>query len=628
VNLFVVGCGLTPERIASVRTELERTGRLYPQLDHGARWHREFEGGVIVGGVATPEAVAAPRVYVHSDERSTVVYDGLPVDPSGRLEAHRADQLAAAWTDLIETLEGRYAVVRVTHDPVAVELISDAVGAEQLYYHEDGRATLISNSAGLVQRVVGATDLDPLAASMFVAIDWVGGDRTLRTGVRVADGAQHWRWAAGDRAWQKRQFWNIGRNAGPPTRVVDTAFVDQTVADLTRFCAGAAKVSGVLNAPLTAGKDSRMLAAVLMASGLPVRYWTKGDAGSVDLAVGLEIARRHGLPHRVANRPTQAEDGRDPTRDIAAEWSRLAPEFVSQSDGLASLFNVGNIQGQPPHVDHLAVTLSAMCAESARPAWGQTWILSPGGSLKRAQRFLPFTMANRPGGLVTRQAFALTARHISDLMARWSDEGVPLGNLPAAFYIDERCRRWATNNPRELGQTEDKVLPFLTRPYVQTALAMRPEERALQRLHRGIIRRLVPDLELEPPFDIPWNEPGRPIRGRRRLMNEIGPRLPYAARRAMVAARDRLRPPTVGRVVWSPYDEESWLEANLGWARDVAFASDRSPVFSFIHRGKLEHLLRDGTSPDLRRLNQLPIFAALTMLLFEQVEASLARSSR
>src|SRR4051794_19439851 len=153
VNLFVVGCGLSPEEVARVVAELHRTGRLYPQLDHGASWHREYAGGVVIGAVPTPEAVAAPRVYVDSGDQQTVFYDGLPVDPTGGIEAHRADQLAASWPDLVNTLEGRFAVVRVTHDPVEVELISDAAGAEQLYYFENGRATVISNSAGLVQRV-------------------------------------------------------------------------------------------------------------------------------------------------------------------------------------------------------------------------------------------------------------------------------------------------------------------------------------------------------------------------------------------------------------------------------------------------------------------------------------------
>ena len=100
-----------------------------------------------------------------------------------------------------------------------------------------------------------------------------------------------------------------------------------------------------------------MLAAVLLSAGIDARYWTKGDDGSVDVSIALDIVQRHGLNHRVANRPTQAEDGRDPTQDVAAEWESITREFVHQTDGLASIFLVGNIQGQPRRVSRLEVTL-------------------------------------------------------------------------------------------------------------------------------------------------------------------------------------------------------------------------------------------------------------------------------
>ena len=625
MNVLIVGWGLTEERSRRAVEELRRTSRLYPQLDHDSLRVRTSPGGVLLASVQSPQTILEPRCYVHEDERATTMYDGLPIDPSGGFPAHRAEALAAHWPELIDTIEGRFCVVQLRHNPVELELISDAVGVEQLYLYERDGMALVSNNAGLVQRIVDATEPDPLGVSMFLTLDWVGADRTLRRDVTVADGAQHWIWRAGDRSWTKRQYWTFA-GVGRPDRPVNRELVDEVVEDVTRFCRAASRITGSLNAPITGGKDSRMLAAILMTAGLPARYWTKGDAGSLDLKIGLEIAERFQLPHRVANRPTQAEDGRDPTRDIASEWEELATEFVSQNDGLASLFLVGNIQGQPRHVDQLAVTLSAMCAESSREAWGQSWIVGPGGSMARAKAFLPFTMMIRPTNLISADAYALTRRHLRGLVDRWSGAGVPLDNMPVAFYLDERCRRWATNNPRELGQTEDKVLPFLTRQYVRSALTMRAVDRSQQLLHREIIRTLIPGFDVDPPPDMPWKGP-HGVPARRRLLNETMPRIPFRARKAMFAVRDRIRPPRVGRVLWSPYDEESWLEANLGWARDVAFANDASPLWAWIDRSQLEHLLDDRTTQAERRVLQLPIFAALTMFRFEQFEQSMARNA-
>jgi hypothetical protein len=156
---------------------------------------------------------------------------------------------------------------------------------------------------------------------------------------------------------------------------------------------------------------------------------------------------------------------------------------------------------------------------------------------------------------------------------------------------------------------------------------MRARDRSMQRMHREILRTLIPGFDVEPPVDIPWTESPRTFTTSRRLLNEVMPRVPYGVRKGMFTVRDRIRPPRVMRVLWSPYDEESWLEANLGWARDVAFASATSPLWTWIDRRTFERLLDDRTTQAERRVLQLPIFAALTMFQFEAVERSLAASA-
>ena len=200
MQLFAVGVGLDPSATDRLADELRRTASLYPQLDHDAAWQRRLPNGVFIGAVATPSAVAAPRVYVHATEREIVLYDGLPIDPSaGGIRAHDAGDLARSWDELIPRLEGRFGIVRVSMDGSSVGLINDAFGAMQLYAAEVGGATIVSNSAGLVARAIDARELDPLGVSTFLAIDWVGADRTLRAGVRVLPGAQHWHWTNGRR---------------------------------------------------------------------------------------------------------------------------------------------------------------------------------------------------------------------------------------------------------------------------------------------------------------------------------------------------------------------------------------------------------------------------------------------
>jgi hypothetical protein len=549
-----------------------------------------------------------------------VLYDGLPIDPSaGGIRAHDAGDLARSWDELIPRLEGRFGIVRVSMDGSSVGLINDAFGAMQLYAAEVGGATIVSNSAGLVARAIDARELDPLGVSTFLAIDWVGADRTLRAGVRVLPGAQHWHWTM-DAGWKRERYWKYA-DGEPPTRRVDDAYVDEMTDALGRFVTAAATINGSINSPLTGGKDSRMLAAILMSTGVPVQYWTKGLPESLDVQIALEIAQRHGLQHRLSGRPTETPG--HVARPVAEDWESLAWQFVSQNDGLPSLHLLGNIQGQPERVDHIAVTLSAMCAESTRRAAAQEYLDAPGASLERALRYIPYSWLAIPRGLVRGEAFGVARQHLRELVQRHADEGVSLKNLANVIYLDERCRRWAPNNPRELAQTEDKVLPFLTRPYLEAALRSDPDDRAVHQVHRRVIRRLIPELEHEPRLDKPWFTDLVDISGKRKLTMEIMSRLPYAIRRGIVASRDRLRPPRPTWERWTAYDEASWLEPNLGWARDVALSSPSSRLWDYIHRPRLERLLNPATDASERRVHQLALFASLTMFAYEDVERRL-----
>ena len=404
--LFALGCGLDERVAARLHRELLRTARGFPHLDASTAWHRSFAHGVVAGGVTSRAAMIEPRQYHHDDGADLVLYDGLPVAMGGSFAAHRAEELARHWDHLAGELEGRFICARIRRGSPEVEVLTDALGVAQLYVWEVDGASVVSNSAGLVQRTVGATQPDPLGVSLFLATDAVGADRTLRRDVRVARGGQRWLWRPGDARWTRRTYWSVARDIGQPVRKMDERIADEVIEGVAEFTAGAARVTGRLNAPITGGKDSRMLAAILMARGIDARYWTKGDVGSRDMAIAREIVQRYGLPHRFANRPTQAEADRDPTRDVATEWDAITREFVLQTDGLASIFLVGNIQGQPSNVTRLEVTLSAMCAESARAMHAHGYLCAHDATVRRIAHYLPYAETQTPRGVVRAEAYA------------------------------------------------------------------------------------------------------------------------------------------------------------------------------------------------------------------------------
>ncbi len=618
----MVGRGLTPDLVARVRAELTRTARLYPLLDHEAAWGRALDAGVFVGAVATAAATAAPRIYVDETPSGITLFDGLPLDPAARQPVIRAADLAADWEHLHDRLEGRFCIVRVTNGPVRIELMTDPIGLEQVFVHEGEGWSLISNSAGLVERVIDATEPDPLGVSMFLTLDWVGSDRTIRRAVRVIPGGQRWTWTAGDPQWTRRRYWSV-EQAIQPICAVDDAMVDAATHRLIGFAAAAAAVNGHVNAPISGGRDSRLIVALTQAGGIPTRYWTKGDPGSRDVAIAREVVAKLGLEHRFANRPTQPESDRDPTLDIATEWTSLSERFVAQNDGLASLTYIGNIQGQPTRIDEIAVTLAGLSGESTRAVYGRPYLFGPGASLRRTRSYLPGVFSGRPNELVRPEAFATAVSFVRDELDRLDGVGVAVANLPTAFYLTERARRWAANNPRELAQTEDKALIYLTRPYVETALSLTPEDSWLERFHRRAMGRLVPGLEEDPPFDLPWRDATEWPTRSELARNALVPRIPLGLRRSMVRAYGRVRPPRVGRAVTSPYDEPAWIEANLTSIRDLCLSSRTSDLWAYLDRQALERLLEVPSADDRRRL-QLPLLATITLFQFEAIERVLA----
>ena len=223
-------------------------------------------------------------------------------------------------------------------------------------------------------------------------------------------------------------------------------------------------------------------------------------------------------------------------------------------------------------------------------------------------------LASRPRGLVRPEAFRLARRHVQDLVRASFEEGAAAENLTTMFYLAERTRDAARATLREaLAPGRGQGGSLQTRAYVS------PLSRSCPRSARWIgstmrsCGSLVPGLESVPPFDKPSLEavrlPGRIVR----LRNGLMPRLPYVALRALVAARDLARPPRVEPAPYSPYDEESWLETNLDWARDVCLSTE-APRCGHSSTGAIRTTPVAGHSAPARRLFQYPIFA--TMMMF------------
>jgi hypothetical protein len=228
---------------------------------------------------------------------------------------------------------------------------------------------------------------------------------------------------------------------------------------------------------LTGGKDSRLVAAALVAAGVPVLARTHGFADHPDVVIAAEVARRLGIEHdmRVPAAPGQKVNvvGR-----IRAT--------VLVADGMLSAFE--NV-GRPDPVVSSAITAGGHGGELLRGGYAEA------ASGRRAT-------AVRAAELLRR----LTTRHLSLLrrgaaagyvasLAPWTT-ALARGPLSALddFYLVNRAGRWSAAARQAYLIRESLVQPLFGDSIVAAARAVPLAARTSGELSRAVLAELCPAL--------------------------------------------------------------------------------------------------------------------------------------
>jgi hypothetical protein len=435
---------------------------------------------------ATPEACAGlvsaatgtdPRVmpipgppsvtWRAADERAALVCWGLPPDGDQVTASHAG----TIWADR-DTLHARTGVARV--DPV--------------YLAEVRGAAVVSDRACWAAAVTGRLDThDPVMAGAFLAVGYPVGAITPFRGVRalgceerltVAGARLTVTSAGGGGALAGRAL--AGRVGGGRYGAVAGALVD------TVRPAGESGVQVELS--LTGGKDSRLIAAALTAAKVPFRARTHGFASHPDVVVAAMIASRLGVEH-VVTEPRQADAGQPP--DEADLLARLR-SAVLMSDGMLSAFeNIGR-----PDPRHAAEPVQAgghggelLRGGYAPPAWtdrrpARAWSDARGVELFRR--------------LTTRRAGLLRPGAAAAYLASLAPYAVALrrGSLRTLddFYLANRAGRWSAAARQAYLMRSPLLQPFFDDRVVRAARVVPLPDRITDRLHRGVLAELCPDL--------------------------------------------------------------------------------------------------------------------------------------
>lgn len=559
--------GATPHTLAAA---VQSAASAFPRLDGRTLMQAGHSPhDVCVAAISHASEVAAPRSYRACNGNATVLFDGLPVDRHGQFAAHDASALLERWSELPERLEGVFSAVRIDARTGDVDCLLDALGMAQVYVAAGANGWSLSNSVEVLRVLTGASRPDPLGVSSLLTLGWPAGDHTLLSGIGVLPGGHLHRFASSAEAHPL-----LTPETVVPRAMARPRPIGDLAAAMTRTVGAAGEGISPLRCGITAGRDTRVVLALALAAGLPVELFTSGHADDVDVRVARQLAARVGLPHETTA-PALPKD----TTDLAAQTAR----FVAQTDGLASLWDVGDwVEHQRP-TKRLGLKL-----------WG------PGGEIGRASRVgigTPF-MANTPGlrrswdaqgwvlqrktnafeGLFTTGAMEETLRYLRSYLAQRRQEGWRPWEVLESYYAFERVKHWAAAGVARAAEGTDIFAPFVCRDYIAYCYSLTPGQRYAEAAHRGLLSVLSVELS-DVPFDHPW-KPARPRAA-----------AAHVALEAARWARTRFRPrPSNGPVSCPPFPQ-TWVEAGLPLHREVSLSFADSPLWDYVDRRRWESLL-------------------------------------
>ena len=420
--------------------------------------------------------IPGPPAVVWQDGPAAVLCWPAPDGTAGRSYA------GTIWADG-DGLHARTGVTRV--DPV--------------YLAEVPGAVLVSDRASWAAAVAGRlAEPDPVMAAAFLSLGYPVGAATPFRGVRALGAQRQLTITAGRLIEVAAQ--PDGTGADGSYGAVAAALVD------------AVRPMGELGVPvelsLTGGKDSRLIAAALTAAQIPFRARTHGFASHPDVIVAAMIASKLGIEH-VVTEPRPAAPERAP--DEADVLSRLR-SAVLVSDGMLSAFE--NVGRPDPRLTVSPVQTGGHGGELLRggyapAAWtarrpARAWSEARGTELFRR--------------MVTRRLGLLHPAAAGGYLASLAPFAASLARGPLRtlddFYLVNRAGRWSAAARQAYLLREPLVQPFFGDRVVRAARAVPLPDRITDRLHRGVLAALCPELLDLPLADSGWKSGPRtpPVR--------------------------------------------------------------------------------------------------------------------
>lgn len=601
MNIFLVGFGLSESMKVAATQALRSVTQVYSQLDLDTLniWD---ERNAFVGTLHTNAVVASPREYVAASDGCLIFFSGTPISWDGKIVPHCAADLARNWSQLPEKLDGQFAAVKVDLQNLQIEVLTDPLGMEQVYVHHCGSTVVISNSVRLIEQTCGLTAIDEIGASLFLSLGWVGGDRTLRESVHVLPGGYLHQWESNG-SYAPHAYWPRTRLAQLSQRGKGLG-VSELAHSFSSLFRDLSNRFGPLQCGLTGGRDSRVVAAGVIASGVPVSFVTMGKTESADVQIAKKIAEAFHLTHRVGY----------PQGVVTDRWDEGVRRLIRQTDGMVNLWQVANSISQSQQIENLPLSLWGVAGEIASAPYYRLLNLPPTLSNSRMLRTFLSGLVVRDTELLTEETRQLALQSLRETCQGFLHDGFEPQTVPEAFYVYDRVARWVGANIRKASPVCDIFTPFCTIPYIETAYSMPLSDRIAGRLHHELIHTTTP-LLLNFPYDKQWRPP-LPKLGTKRVVaqtvREAAPRwLVRILRYGTKQVQQRKSKEKTGPV------QAEWIEAKRESIVDVCLNQRSSVLWDYVDRRSFEHIMSSQTAEKVRRQHCAKILSIATLFYYE-----------
>ena len=585
MNLFIVGWNLPEAHCSKVLAELRQMTAIYPKLDPETVWQRRSPSGMVyAASMHTAYDAIAPRQYVTEGNDEVVFYSGLPVHSTGKFPAHRAEALSSHWPELTENLEGMFCIVRSHDNPSRLDLLTDIVGMEQVFYFCKEGLWLMSNSVYLIARIVGDVTLDPSAISLFLSSDWVWDDRTLLSNIRVIPGGQVWTWIEGENEPRRQSYYSPSKLAALPHRKFTSSVLKELSDHLTKCVSSLSQGVDNVNCALTGGRDSRLVSSFFMHARLPVKYYTFGEPSGTDAKIAQQIVETFDLNYRLISVTSS---------DVLERWDDICRQIILQGDGMASIDLIPtviaclNMQN-----DQLYVDVGGTGGELAKGFYSRPdldFFFNRFG-INKMKLYLGNSIARNYGGIIRQEAVEITKKHVYSFVKQYTDVGFAPVDIPDVFFLYSRLRRRRGSNKRVYTQYQDFFTPFITRSFLEAVFSMPARQRYSEPLHYNIIRLLSPGLHSLPLDSAPWKSQRASVH----LINYYGKRMSNRVRnkmsRIMAMDSQSKKVHKKSHTATDMFDNVGWFKAKREEVREFCLDQKDSLIWDFVNHSLFEKI--------------------------------------